>query len=141
MKYVIDTSVAFKWVVAETDSAKAIALRDEYVKGTHSLLAPDLFPTEMANALLVAERRGRIKSGQWPVFFLDIMHSAPGLYPASPCLLRTYEIASLIQASIYDSLYIALAESESCEMVTADDKLLRKAQPHFSFVIPLSSMP
>jgi hypothetical protein len=30
MKYVIDTSVAIKTVIAEPDSAKAIQLRDDY---------------------------------------------------------------------------------------------------------------
>jgi predicted nucleic acid-binding protein len=141
MNYVIDTSVAFKWVVAETDSAKATALRDDFRKGIHSLLTADLFPTEIANSLLIAERRGRIKAGEWPLFFLDVMRSTPVIHAASLHLVRTYEIASLIHASIYDSLYIALAENKSCTLVTADDKLFRKAKTHFPFVIQLSGMP
>jgi hypothetical protein len=32
MKYVLDSSVALKWVLPEADSAKAIRLRDEYKK-------------------------------------------------------------------------------------------------------------
>jgi len=44
MKYVIDTSVAFKWVIAEADSDKAIRLRDDFCTAIHELLAPDLFP-------------------------------------------------------------------------------------------------
>jgi predicted nucleic acid-binding protein len=141
MKYVIDTSVAFKWALAETDSDKAILLRDDFRNGIHEFRAPDLFPTEIGNSLLTAERRGRIQPGDWPIFFNDIMLYCPVLHDAAPFLPRSYEIASLIQASIYDSLYIALAESESCELVTADDKLFRKAQPHFAFVIQLGSMP
>lgn len=141
MKYVIDTSVAFKWAVAEIDSAKAVSLRDDFRNGVHELLAPDLFPTEIANALLVAERRGRTQGGDWPVLFNDLMQSCPILRAALPTLPRSYEIATLIQASIYDSLYIALAESEPCEFVTADDKLIRKAQPHFRFVIQLANIP
>jgi predicted nucleic acid-binding protein len=141
MQYVIDTSVAFKWAIAETDSDKAIELRDDYRKGIHELLAPDLFPTEIANSLLVAERRGRIQPGDWPTFFNDIMRYCPILHAAVANLVRSYEIASLIRASIYDSLYVALAESNSCEFVTADDKLVRKAHPHFPFVIHLAKMP
>lgn len=38
MKYVLDSSVALKWVLAEADSARAIRLRDEYLNGVHSLL-------------------------------------------------------------------------------------------------------
>ena len=43
MKYVLDSSVALKWVVPEADSLKAIRLRDEYKSGLHELLAPDIF--------------------------------------------------------------------------------------------------
>jgi hypothetical protein len=41
MKYVLDSSVALKWVLPEADSAKAIRLRDGYSNGVHKLLAPD----------------------------------------------------------------------------------------------------
>jgi hypothetical protein len=95
MNYVIDPSVAFKWAIAETDSAKAITLRDDFRKGIHQLVAPDLFPTEIANSLLVAERRGRIQPDDWPVFFNDVMRYCPILQPAVPHLVRSYEIATL----------------------------------------------
>jgi predicted nucleic acid-binding protein len=43
MKFVLDASVALKWVLPEADSAKAIALRENYRKGVHELIAPDIF--------------------------------------------------------------------------------------------------
>ena len=64
MKYVLDSSVALKWVLPEADSARAIRLRDEYQQGVHELLAPDIFTPEIANALASAERQGRIKTGE-----------------------------------------------------------------------------
>ena len=57
MKYVLDSCVALKWVLAESDSAKATRLRDEYSNGIHELLAPDIFPSEIANGLASAERQ------------------------------------------------------------------------------------
>jgi len=33
MKYVLDSSVAFKWVVPESDSPRAVQLRDEFRAG------------------------------------------------------------------------------------------------------------
>jgi predicted nucleic acid-binding protein len=57
MNYILDSRVALKWVLSEADSAKAIRLRDEYAAGAHELLAPDLFPPEIANGLASAERR------------------------------------------------------------------------------------
>jgi predicted nucleic acid-binding protein len=141
MNYVIDCSTAFKWVVVEIDSARAIRLRDDARKATHELLAPDLFPTEVGNALLIAERRKRIGPGEGIVFFADILNALPALYQAIPLLPRAYEIAYQNQATVYDCLYVALAEREQCEFITADDKLFKKLQGSFPFVIPLSSMP
>ena len=56
MKYVLDSSVALKWVLPEPDSAKAKQLRDDYVNGTHELIAPNIFYVEAAHALTRASR-------------------------------------------------------------------------------------
>jgi predicted nucleic acid-binding protein len=56
MKYVLDSSVAFKWVVPEQFSDKAQLLRDDFRNTVHDLLAPDVFPAELAHALTRAER-------------------------------------------------------------------------------------
>ena len=65
-RYVIDASTAFQWEVPEPDSAKAIHLRDDYQKGLHELMSPDSFPAEVGNALIVAERKGRIVYSESP---------------------------------------------------------------------------
>jgi len=35
MKYVLDSNVALKWVLPETDDDKAIKIRDEFGQGIH----------------------------------------------------------------------------------------------------------
>lgn len=42
---------------------------------------------------------------------------------------------------MYDCLYVALAEQEKCEFVTADDKLVNNVQKQFPFVRHLSTFP
>src|SRR6516165_743641 len=127
MKYVIDATIGFMWEVAEPFSGKALLLRADFQNGTHDLRAPDLFPTEIANALIVAERRRRILPGQGTVFFADLLTTLPTIYPSLPDLsARALDIASNSTASVYDSLYIALAERETCELVTGDDKVVKK---------------
>ena len=42
---------------------------------------------------------------------------------------------------IRDCLYVALAESEHCEFVTADDKLVKNLQLYFPFILSLGSLP
>ncbi len=44
MKYVLDSSVAFKWLVPEINSYKALRLLDDYQKGIHDLLSLDSTP-------------------------------------------------------------------------------------------------
>ena len=141
MNYVIDASTAFKWVVAEADTPKAIRLRDEFRNGIHVLFAPDLFPTEIGNVLLMAERRNRIKPGQGSLFLADVFQTLPLIRRGLFLLPRAYEIAYQYQATVYDCLYVALAEHEACEFIAADDKLVRKLQSAFPFVISLSSLP
>ena len=47
MKYVVDSSVAFKWMVPESDTPRAVQLRDEFRAVVHGLIAPDVFPPEL----------------------------------------------------------------------------------------------
>ena len=84
MKYVLDSSVAVKFVLPEPDSGKAIRLLDEYSKALHELIAPDIFSTEVANALVSAERSARIKKGECASLFYNVMSNAPVFYPANP---------------------------------------------------------
>ena len=141
MKYVIDTSVDIKTYVQEQGTAKAIRLRNEYHQGVHELIAPDIFPTEMCNVLMILERSGKIKPGDSDLFFRQLLSELPPLFAAVPLLPRALEIAKKFQQTVYNCLYVALAEREGCELVTADDKLVKAVQATLPFVIQLSSLP
>jgi predicted nucleic acid-binding protein len=141
MKYVLDTSVAIKTVIKEADSDKAIQLRDDYNNAIHDLIGPDIFPTELCNLLMMAERTAKIQTGEAAKFFADFVLDLPALYNALPLLPRALEIAQQFRQSVYDCLYVALAEREGCELVTADDKLIKAVGPTMPFVISLASLP
>ena len=130
MRRVIDSSVVFKWVVPETDSDKALLLRDDFRNSLVELIAPDIFPIEIGHALTRAERQGRIPVGSAIPLLRDILNT-----------LRAVEISSQMRVGGYDCLYLALAESEKCDLITADDKLVKNLQPHFPFVVSLASLP
>ena len=141
MKYVLDSSVALKWLLPEPDSDKAIRLREDFQKAVHELLAPDIFPLEVLNSLTKAERTKRIGVGIAYSLWQSILTDLPALYPHSPLLQRAYQIASPARAAVYDCLYVALAERGQCEIITADDRLVRNLQTQFPFVKALASMP
>ncbi len=141
MKRVIDSSVAFKWVVPETYSDKALLLRDDFRNGLVELLAPDVFPIEIGHSLTRAERQGRIPVGSAILLLRDILNTLPLLHPSLPFLLRAVEISSQLRVGVYDCVYVALAEGAQCELVTADDKLVNNLQPYFPFIVSLGAFP
>src|SRR5437870_2341783 len=141
MRYVVDSSVAVKWVITEAHSDKSDLLRADYQNAVHELLSPDIFPVEIAHALTRAERQGRVPVGQSTVLLADVLTTTPQFHPSFPLLYRAVDISSRMRIGIYDCLYVALAEQEKCELVTADDKLIKNLQKDFLFIISLASMP
>ena len=141
MKYVLDSSVAFKWLVPELNTNKALRLLDDYQKAIHDLLSPDILPVEATHALTRAERQGRVTPAQGNQLFIDLMDQVPTLHSYLPLLPRAYAISSAMRVGVYDCIYIALAEQEGCELVTADDRLVNSMQKQFPFVIHLATLP
>lgn len=141
MKYVLDSSVALKWVLPEPDSPKAIQLRDDYHNSVHELIAPDTFLVETLHVLTKAERQKKISAGDGMILWKSIRADVPVLFPHIPLLDRAYQIASVAGKGIYDCLFVALAEREQCEFVTADTKLISNLQTKFPFLVSLASLP
>jgi predicted nucleic acid-binding protein len=139
MKYVLDSSAALPWVLPEKDSTKAIQLRDDARIAVHQLLAPNIFPAEVFNALLKAERTKRINVGEAKTLYASIGADIPALHTYLPLMARAGEIASRYRIALYDCLYIALAERESCKVITAD-RGITSLQSQFHFIVPLSSI-
>jgi predicted nucleic acid-binding protein len=139
MKFVIDSSVMVKWVLAEPDSDRALKLRDNLRNSVDDLLSPDLFTVEAAHALTRAERQLLIPVGQARALLLDILTTPPQVYPFQPFLLRAIDIASTVRIGVYDCIYVTLAEQQRCELVTADTTLVRVLQPTVPFIRTLAS--
>jgi predicted nucleic acid-binding protein len=139
MKYVLDASVGLKWVMNEVDSDKARRVRDDFRKAIVELLAPDCYVLEAAHGLTKAERRGIVTdSGKlWDELMLD----CPDLYHSITLMVRAIQISRQFHQAVYDCLYVALAEREGCELLTADDRLIRSLQPTFPFITSLASLP
>jgi predicted nucleic acid-binding protein len=108
MKYVLDSSVALKWVPPEPDSPKARQLRDDYVNQIHELLTPDVFSLEIAHALTRAERQGRIVVSHAAIFWADILTTSPRLEPSGLLIPRAIQISSAARIGV-DPFIIELA--------------------------------
>ena len=140
MRMVLDSNVAVKWELTEADSQKAIKLRDDARAGLHDLLSPDVLPVEVGHAITRAERQGRVSKADGFKLWLGIMADCPPLHSHLPLMPRAYAISSATSQGIYDCLYIALAEHEGCELVTADSKLVKNLKSQFPFIVELSTL-
>jgi predicted nucleic acid-binding protein len=141
MRYVLDSSVAVKWVLPEADTPKAVRFLNEIRRGMHEILVPDVYPVEVAHAITRAERRGVIQPPLGARRLRAVFRYPPALHSYLPLLPRAFDISSASRHGVYDCLYIALAEREACELLTADNKLVRNLQPRFPFITSLASLP
>ena len=126
----MDASLAVKWLVEEKDSKRAAALggfwRDQGTKP----VAPHLMAIEVANALHRRVARGELSVATAARLVENLLTSGVELLNAPALLPRTLELSvQLGQGAIYDSYYLALAESLGCELWTADEKFFRAAAP------------
>lgn len=141
MRYVLDSSVAFKSVVPEPYSQIAVRLIQEHEAGLIELIAPSVYPYELAHALTRAERQGRLNQGEAMQNWVGCMAFPPILFEDSSLIERGIEISSQYRIGVYDCVYVALAEREGCELLTADAKLVSNLQKHFPFIVELSTLP
>ena len=138
MRYVLDACVALKWTLLETDSYKALLLRDDFQNQVHELIAPDIFLIECAHTLSKKQRQGLVPDSAklWEEIILDV----PDLLPSFPLMRRALAISNQARIGVYDCLCVALAEREGCELVTSDERLIKNLQAKFPFIVALSSL-
>ena len=117
---VVDASVGLKWYVTEVHSGEAARLLGEEFE-PH---VPSHFYVELASALWKKVMlRGELTEDQ----ARDVRGAADEVpvvsHPTAGLLDEAFEIALVTRRTVYDCLYIALAERLGCVEVTADRKL------------------
>ena len=141
MKYVLDASIGEKWYVAQQGTTKAMKLRHDFRLGLHEFLAPDIFLVECAGVLAKAEKSGDLDLGEALRFFNSLQTVGVPLHPSIPLLPRALAIALSTRLTHFAGLYLALAEREQCQLLTADPKILRHTRKYFPFVVAFDLLP
>jgi predicted nucleic acid-binding protein len=125
---VVDSSVAAKWILPESDSLLAQRLFSEAVTRGDRLVVLDLALAEIANAIWKQHHRG-LATLERTHQFLDDLLLCPVQVERSQLLLRpAMDIAVNHGRSIYDALFVALAANLGLPGVTADEPLYRAVQ-------------
>jgi predicted nucleic acid-binding protein len=121
MIIVIDASVAAKWFFQEEHSDAALSL----LGNPFELKAPDSLYLELENLLCKRTRRKELSVAE-ALEMEDEIRSMPiSSYPSAELRDRAFELALETKSSVYDCLYLALAEALDGRMVTADGKFFQ----------------
>ncbi len=125
MNIVVDASVAAKWLLVETDSDKAQALFRAWTAKRVSLLAPQILPAEVANALWKRVMRDLLPWAEAVRLQREFNDLAIPLHPIGDLVDAALDLALRFRHSVYDGLYLALARETGADFVTADERLVK----------------
>jgi predicted nucleic acid-binding protein len=127
--YVIDASVALSWVLRDETNAKADEIRKVIEAGVQAWI-PCHWRLEIANALLMAERRQRItpEEASEALHLMDELPLEEDARTAEQASGETLRLAREHGLTIYDAAYLELSKRQGAVLATFDDALIRAAK-------------
>ena len=133
-EFVVDASVAAVWIFEdETHPIADIALAE--IQDNGNGLVPRHWYLEVRNALIVGERRRRIRSDQLTQR-LSFLNELPLQTDTRANLDAAFEMARIYDLSMYDAMYLELAHRRRLLLVTLDRGLSRAASAAGVEVLP-----
>ena len=137
--YVVDASVLVKWFLhqQEANRERALALRELHISGRSTIFIPQLALLEVLNAVRFSPTV-KEEDGEMALEVLQDLHleTKP---PESDVLRKANAIAWAYKITIYDAIYVALAEQVGYPLITADEVMVKKLKGH-SIVLPLREL-
>lgn len=118
--FVIDTSVAMKWIIDEEGSDKADLLRGA------DMVAPALIRIEAGSVLRAIAARKAVSDEHALELFLFLQTAPITIVDPDEVLeRRAMELAFELQQSVCDCVYLALAERMDRRLITANRRFLQ----------------
>lgn len=121
--FVLDGSVTLAWFFQDETNAYAEAVEDSLARA--EAVVPSLWPLEVANTLVIGERRKRSTEAQ-ATTWLSYQRGLPIKVDDETAVRSWDEILSLARAyqlSAYDAAYLELALRRNLPLATLDDRL------------------
>jgi len=121
MARIIDASAAIALIV---ESPRTRTVRKIF-SSTAQLTAPDILIAETANAIW-NHRRTHAFSSKYVGDFLEGLSVNVSMVSSAALVAEAYAIAIELNHPAYDALYLALAKRDTTQIVTFDERLVRK---------------
>ncbi len=126
---VVDASVVVKWFVRDADTPAAFELVQRAVAGEIDLNAPDLCIAESGNAIWKLSEKGKALSRRRARLAVERLASVPIRTTSNrPLLVSAYQLAVRAKITVYDGIYVALAQALDTHLVTADRRLVARLE-------------
>lgn len=125
---VVDTSALIRLFVPDGTLPKDF---EEFLRGVERSLniaiAPELLLAEAANVINNKQLSEELSENESDQILSDVLSLPIRLFPHRPIFPRAFELARVYKLTVYDTLYLALAEEHGAVIFTADRKLLKAA--------------
>jgi predicted nucleic acid-binding protein len=135
--FVVDASIGASWVHPGQASAETDALLAEVARGAR-LVVPAFWPIEMANLLLVLERRKKLSAHERRTALSALGGLSVTVDAEMPSLAFT-ELSSLaheLSLSVYDAAYLELAMRLRIPLACRDSALRNAARRRGVTLLP-----
>jgi len=123
MSFVLDSSVALSWCFEDEHTPARLTLLDLVTESGASV--PQLWPLEVLNGLMVAQRHNRFDAARRRLL-ADFMHQLPiTLDPqtTNQVWAASADLAERFRLTIYDATYLELAVRHGYALATLDQDL------------------
>ena len=126
--FVIDNSVVMSWCFKDETSQYPDAVLDRLQDST--AFVPSIWPLEVVNVLLVAERKKRLKEAD-SVRFITLLSQLPIIveYERTERMMKDLlTVARANKLSSYDASYLDLSMRKGFPIATIDTRLIQAAK-------------
>lgn len=128
MTFVLDCSVAMAWGFEDEHDQYATRVLDLLTE--RPAVVPSIWPLEVANTILVGERKGRLTNAEAGRFhaLLEALPISVEVSTTSKTLSTVLPLARKHGLTAYDASYLDLAVRLACPLATFDKALLEAAK-------------
>ncbi len=135
--YVVDASVLVKWFMEEEGRDRALALRQLHTSRRSAIFISELTFLEILNAIRYSPKSNEEDGAEALHVLQNLRLQVRSI--EFDLLRKTNAIAWAYKVTIYDALYVALAEQLGYPLITADEVMVKKLKGH-SIVVPLREL-
>ncbi|MGH7812703.1 MAG: type II toxin-antitoxin system VapC family toxin [Candidatus Binataceae bacterium] len=124
---VLDSSVALSWCFEDEHTRAGLAILEKVAED--GAVAPAIWPLEVLNGLLMAQRRNRLDAAQ-RIRMTGLLKALPVSIDAdmaAQAWTETARLAERFRLTLYDAAYLELAARRALPLASLDRSLRRAA--------------